>query len=98
MVIRKATSAFFGANAQRRGSSMKRLLNSLLFFFAWLGVASSVFASQDGFCAGFEAGYKSVKGDKVTVPLCPFAPITPIGSTDFREGIKAGIRAAKKGY
>lgn len=77
---------------------MKRLLSSLLFFFAWLGVASSVFASQEAFCAGFEQGYKSIKGDMAIVPTCPFAPTIPIGSTDFREGIKAGIRAAKRGY
>jgi hypothetical protein len=60
-------------------------------------VSSSVgFSGQDEFCAGFEEGYKSIKGDMVIVPICPIAPITPIGSTDFREGIKAGIRAASR--
>lgn len=28
--------------------------------------------------------------------LCPLPPLTPIGSTAFREGIKAGIKAAQK--
>lgn len=59
-----------------------------------LAPSSIVFAGQDEFCAGFEEGYKSIKGDMAIVPICPIAPITPIGSTDFREGIKAGIRAA----
>ena len=49
------------------------------------------------FCAGFTEGYKSIKGDMVIVPICPMAPITPIGSTDFREGVKAGIKAASRG-
>jgi len=61
-----------------------------------LGAASLAYAGQDQFCAGFEEGYKSIKGDMVLVPLCPLAPLTPLGSTDFREGIKAGIRAAQR--
>ena len=46
------------------------------------------------FCAGFEQGYKTVKGNMVLVPLCPLEPLTPLGSTPFQEGIKAGIAAA----
>jgi len=61
-----------------------------------LGAASLAYAGQVQFCAGFEEGYKSIKGDMVLVPLCPLAPLTPLGSTDFREGIKAGIRAAQR--
>ncbi len=53
-------------------------------------------ASQDEFCAGFIEGYKSIKGDVSILPVCPVVPVTPIGSTDFREGIKAGIRAAQR--
>lgn len=49
---------------------------------------------RSDFCAGFEEGFKAVKGDMVLVPLCPLAPITPIGSTPYREGLKAGMRAA----
>jgi len=70
---------------------MKRLL-SIIFIVA--GLLSYASAGQDEFCAGFEEGYKTVKGDMVIVPICPIAPITPIDSTDFREGIKAGIKAA----
>ena len=51
-------------------------------------------SDKDSFEAGFEEGYKSVKGNMVLVPLCPLAPLTPLGSTPFREGVKAGIRAA----
>lgn len=61
-----------------------------------MGSVAVAFAGQDEFCAGFEEGYKTVKGDMVLVPLCPLAPLTPLSSTDFREGIKAGIRAASK--
>lgn len=74
---------------------MKKLISVVLVFwaFGYVGIAS---ADQNEFCAGFEEGYKSIKGDMVIVPICPIAPITPIGSTDFREGIKAGIRAASR--
>ena len=51
---------------------------------------------RDDFCAGFEEGYKSVKGGMAMTPMCPMAPMTPLGSTPFREGIKAGIRAASR--
>jgi hypothetical protein len=51
-------------------------------------------SDQDSFQAGFEEGYKSVKGDMVLVPLCPLPPLTPLGSTAFREGLRAGIKAA----
>tara|TARA_R110002096_G_scaffold89149_1_gene203162 strand:+ start:206 stop:430 length:225 start_codon:yes stop_codon:yes gene_type:complete len=72
---------------------MKDKLKLLLTFIA-ITVSSIAFAGNAEFCAGFEEGYKSIKGDMVIVPICPIAPITPIGSTDFREGIKAGMRAA----
>ncbi len=58
-------------------------------------LASPVLANdRDEFCSGFEEGFKSVKGDMAMVPMCPLAPITPVGSTPFREGLKAGMRAA----
>lgn len=73
---------------------MKNLLKNLLAFAA-ITTSTITLAGQDEFCAGFEEGYKSIKGNIVIMPICPIAPITPIGSTDFREGIKAGIRAAR---
>lgn len=62
--------------------------------FAALVFAANANADQAEFCAGFEEGYRSIKGDMAMAPMCPIAPVTPIGSTDFREGIKAGIAAA----
>lgn len=56
--------------------------------------APALATPQDEFCAGFTEGYKSIKGDIALVPLCPLPPLTPLGSTPFREGIKAGIIAA----
>lgn len=69
---------------------MKKVFSLVVAVF--LSVAA--FADQNEFCAGFAQGYKSVKGNNVLVPLCPLKPLTPLGSTDFQEGIKAGIRAA----
>lgn len=74
---------------------MKNIISIVLTIIT-LGLSSLSHADSNAFCAGFVEGYKSVKGDMVIPPICPIAPITPIGSTDFREGIKAGIRAASK--
>lgn len=70
---------------------MRLFFLSLIIFLCFNG---SVYASA--FCDGFSEGYKTVKGDMVIVPICPIEPITPIGSTSFREGIKAGIVAAQE--
>lgn len=53
--------------------------------------------ADSAFCTGFEEGYKTIKGDMTLVPLCPLEPLTPLDSTPFREGIKAGIEAAQRG-
>lgn len=53
--------------------------------------------AESAFCTGFEEGYKTIKGDMTLVPLCPLEPLTPLDSTPFREGIKAGIKAAQRG-
>ena len=59
-------------------------------------IATPAMADQAEFCAGFEQGYLAIKGSMVIVPICPIEPITPIGSTSFQEGIKAGIAAANR--
>lgn len=59
-----------------------------------LMLVSTPAMAQSEFCAGFEEGYKTVKGDIALVPMCPLEPITPIGSSPFREGLKAGMAAA----
>lgn len=51
---------------------------------------------QRDFCSGFAEGWKAVKGDLAIVPICTLAPITPIGSTSYREGIKAGMARARR--
>jgi hypothetical protein len=58
------------------------------------GGASSRGTPED-FCDGFATGWKTMKGDLSIVPICPIEPITPIGSTPYREGIKAGIAKAR---
>ena len=72
------------------------LLKRFLLALTFVGLSTVAYSNQGDFCAGFEEGYKTVKGEMVIVPICPIAPITPIGSTDFREGVKAGMRAANK--
>ena len=73
---------------------MKRVFISV---FALLLVSGSAFADEQAeFCIGFEEGYKTVKGEMVMVPMCPMANMTPMGSTPFREGLKAGIKAATR--
>ena len=52
--------------------------------------------AESAFCAGFELGYKTIKGNMVLVPLCPLEPLTPLGSTPFQEGLKAGMLAASQ--
>ncbi len=58
-------------------------------------VTTSDADAPGGFCDGFAEGWKSVKGELSIVPICPIEPITPIGSTPFREGLKAGIARAR---
>lgn len=52
-------------------------------------------ATRGSFCDGFAEGWKTIKGDLSIVPVCPIALITPIGSTPYREGMKAGIAKAR---
>jgi len=69
---------------------MKKLI------LGFLVVALSGNALADEFCDGFEEGYRMVKGSNVILPICPIEPITPIRSTSYREGIRAGIRRARR--
>ena len=68
---------------------MKRMLILLL-------LSSPAMADQDGFDAGYNEGYKAIRGDMVLTPLTPLAPLTPLNSTDFREGIKQGYEDGQK--
>lgn len=72
------------------------VFSCVVLLTAALGLTSPAFADQAEFCAGFEQGYKAIKGNMVMVPLCPLEPLTPLGSTPFQEGIKAGIAAASR--
>lgn len=61
-----------------------------------LTLSTLAHADRAEYCHGFTEGYKSIKGGLTLVPLCPINPITPINSTDFREGIKDGAARAKR--
>ena len=73
-----------------------RTLLALAITVLALSASDAGLAGQAEFCAGFVEGYKSVKGNLAVVPACPAAPATPVDSTDFREGLKAGMRAAQQ--
>lgn len=72
----------------------KHIFSLILGSLLMLLMLTSSYAGQDEFNAGFEGGIMQLRGDLVIVSIPPIAPITPIGSTDFREGIKVGMRAA----
>ena len=69
---------------------MKKIVVAITFLL----IAGGALASE--FCDGFEEGFKTVRGDMALVPLCPLEPLTPLGSTPYREGLKAGMRAASR--
>ncbi|MBX9706802.1 MAG: hypothetical protein K2X61_02570 [Caulobacteraceae bacterium] len=47
-----------------------------------------------GYKAGFEEGYRLIKGNNVVVPVCPVAPATPVGRTAYQMGLMKGIEKA----
>jgi hypothetical protein len=76
------------------GGIMKK---SIIMAVATVAALISINVSASDFCNGFEMGYKTVKGNMVMVPMCPMEPMTPMGSTPYQEGIKAGMNAARTG-
>lgn len=67
----------------------------------WQGIASGVAGASSAssptspFCNGFAEGWQSIKGSLGVVPICPVEPVTPVGSTPYREGIRAGVAKAQ---
>ena len=51
---------------------------------------------QSPFCLGFTEGYQSIVGGMQITPICPLAPITMIGSTPFRDGLRLGTEQGKR--
>ena len=74
---------------------MKRWLMTIAVLCSLVTV-SRVDAQNTDFCNGFSEGWKTLKGELTIVPICPIEPITPIGSTPYREGLKAGMAAARR--
>lgn len=48
---------------------------------------------QDEYARGYRDGYRSVQGN-VVAPVAPIGPTTPAGQDPYKEGYKAGVRAA----
>ena len=81
---------------REKGKSMYRVLGmaGMLCGFGPLFASSAFPATESEYCAGFEEGYRSVQGDMVLLPLCSLPPLTPLGSTPYRDGIQDGIARA----
>lgn len=58
-------------------------------------ISFNALAGQEEFCAGFNQGFQSIRGNLSLTPICPLAPLPPMGITDFQNGIGFGIRAAQ---
>lgn len=74
---------------------MKLLKLTALISILFYSLLSFTDERQD-FCAGYSEGYKAIKGDSASVPWCPPNSIIPPGGSAYRQGIRAGIRAAGK--
>jgi len=50
---------------------------------------------HNDFAAGFEAGFKAIKGDQATLPLSPLPPqVAVFGLTPFLLGVREGLEHA----
>lgn len=74
----------------------KIIIINLLILFVLVGLSTNTYANQDQFCAGYNEGYKAIKGNNAYVGYCPYGGYTPYGSTAYREGLKRGMAAASK--
>lgn len=60
-----------------------------------LCLASPALGQRSEFCEGFKDGWDSARGGSI-VPTCPVPPVTPVGSTAYREGLKRGAAEARE--
>lgn len=72
------------------------MMLKIIKILAILVTTFSLTANASDFCDGFEVGYKTIAGNTGYVPACPYEPYTPYNSTPYQEGIKAGMKAAKR--
>ena len=70
---------------------MKKILIAVITLFCLSSIAHA-----GDFCKGYKAGYAAQKGRSAPTPPCPASPPTPAGSTQYDEGLKAGIKDARK--
>ncbi|MGJ5075516.1 hypothetical protein [Bradyrhizobium oligotrophicum] len=53
-----------------------------------------VHIDQDDYAAGFEAGYRAIKGNSAALPALPAQPATRARMTPFLMGIRKGLEKA----
>lgn len=53
-----------------------------------------VHIDQNDYAAGFEAGYRAVKGSSSALPALPAQPATRAGMTPFLMGVRKGLKKA----
>lgn len=52
-------------------------------------------APHDDYAAGFEAGFRAIRGDDAHLPILTVAPLIAIlGLTRFLVGVRAGLESA----
>lgn len=57
--------------------------------------ATAADASQQQFCAGFEAGWKAAFEERsMLAQLTPLCPLAPLGRDTFASGYEFGLRSA----
>lgn len=59
-----------------------------------LCLTTAAMGQRSEFCEGFKDGWNSARGGSV-LPVCPVPPVTPVGSTAYREGLKRGAAEAQ---
>lgn len=53
-------------------------------------------SSANDYRAGFEQGFRSIRGNFAMLPMLPMQPMTPMGKTAFQVGFEMGIKAAQR--
>lgn len=51
---------------------------------------------DESYEAGFEAGYRALRGTTPTLPMLPMEPMTKMNMTPFLMGVRKGIEKASK--
>lgn len=51
-------------------------------------------SDKDDYKAGFEAGYRAIRGTNAMLPMLPMQPMTKMNMTPFLMGVRKGLERA----